>query len=97
MFSRWTNNCQKETGVQTADSITQAGDLLIENMCAVIKERTLWESISDSKVVISELGEKCIALGAATQVLQATLDDKSLFPLKEAPKETRANARGRFR
>ncbi len=62
-------------------AITQAGETLIEDMSEVVKERTLWESISDSKLLISTLGEQSISVGAATQVLHAALDDMSLFPL----------------
>jgi len=46
----------------------------------MIQLRTLFSARATTRVSISTLGEIGIALGAATQVLHAVLEDESLIP-----------------
>ena len=67
-------------------ALSRAGDMLLHPLRQAIRERTLWASIAGSKLVVSDLGERAIAVGAATSVLQAALDDHDLFPPLRADK-----------
>ena len=44
-----------------------------------MKARTVWHQISTTPVVVSELGERAMAVGAATQVLDLALQDYRFF------------------
>jgi len=59
----------------------RAGDLLLEPLRETLATRSLSESIAHAEVVESKLGEPVTAIGAATFVLQAALEDLSLFPV----------------
>ncbi len=61
-------------------AITKAGDLLIDSIRNTVRAFTLWDPVSKSRLATSELGEHSVAIGAATMVLKAALDDPSLFP-----------------
>lgn len=56
------------------------GDLLLEPLRDVIRNRTLVSSLAAANVQTSELGSQSIAIGAATLVLDAALADARLFP-----------------
>ena len=58
-------------------SLRRAGELALEPMRQAIRERALWTSVDQADVVGGELGEEDVALGAATMVLQALLEDPS--------------------
>ena len=73
-------------------AITGAGELFLGGIKETVKERTLWEAVSDAQFVVSSLGEKCIAIGAATQVLKATLNDMSLFPIVRELREEKSRS-----
>ena len=60
--------------------LTLAGDLLLDSMNAVLKRRALWTNLSETRVVLSELGEQATAMGACTLVLKEALADHTLFP-----------------
>lgn len=60
--------------------IARLGDRLIEPMREAMASRTLVRSAAEVDIRASELGEKAIALGAATSVLSAALADPTLFP-----------------
>lgn len=62
-------------------SLTRAGEMLLRPLRKTLGERTLSASVSQSQFVISALGIEGIARGAATLVLQAALQDPSLFPV----------------
>ena len=64
--------------------LNKLGELLLTPMRKTIRERTLLESIANSELVMSELEDHSIALGAATQVLRAALDyDVGIPPKKK--------------
>ncbi len=64
--------------------ITSAGDLLLDPLRASIKARALSTSVAETRIVASWLGERSIAVGAATMVLEAALADRSMFPAQGA-------------
>jgi predicted NBD/HSP70 family sugar kinase len=60
--------------------ITGVGELLLEPLRASIRARALSMSVAETRIVASRLGERSIAVGAATLVLEAALADRTLFP-----------------
>lgn len=64
--------------------LSRLGDLLLEPLREVIRNRTLVSSLAAADVRTSELGPRSIAVGAATYVLDAALDDARLFPTARA-------------
>ncbi|MEL6348313.1 MAG: ROK family transcriptional regulator [Myxococcota bacterium] len=61
-------------------SLTRAGDILCEPLVRAVQSRAMWDAITDTEIRITGLGEEAIAVGAATQVLAAALQDPALFP-----------------
>jgi predicted NBD/HSP70 family sugar kinase len=64
-------------------ALVRVGDLLLEPLRETLATRSLSESIAHVEVVESKLGVPGTAVGAATLVLQAALEDLSLFPLPQ--------------
>lgn len=60
--------------------ITSVGDLLLDPLRVSIRARALSTSVAETRIVSSRLGERSIAVGAATMVLKTALADRSLFP-----------------
>ena len=60
--------------------ISRLGDQLLDPLRDVIRRRTLVSSLAVAEVRTSELGPRSTAVGAATYVLDAALDDCRLFP-----------------
>lgn len=65
--------------------LARLGDLLLVPLRDVIRNRTLVSSMAAADVTTSALGPRSIAVGAATCVLDAALDDMRLFPAPAAP------------
>jgi predicted NBD/HSP70 family sugar kinase len=65
-------------------NLAAAGDLLLEPIRDTIQHRSLWKSVAEARIVTSELGDAAIAVGAATLVLKAALEDRSQFPARSA-------------
>ena len=59
------------------------GDLLLDPLPETVKSRTLVSSVAAAEIRASDLGERAIAVGAATMVLKAALEDSRLFPAVE--------------
>jgi predicted NBD/HSP70 family sugar kinase len=55
--------------------LAEAGPLLLEPAREVLAARALWSSVEDSALVLGALGDRAVALGGATWLLQALLDD----------------------
>ena len=70
--------------VVLAGPLIAAGDLLLGPIRSTVQHSTLWESVARSRIQTSELGDAAIAIGAATQVLQAALENQALFPTWKA-------------
>ena len=60
--------------------LTRVGDLLLEPLRDVIGRRSMITSVAGTELRAGDLGEQRTALGAATLVLQAALDNPRLFP-----------------
>lgn len=61
-------------------SLAGAGDRLVEPLSEAVAARTLVDSAAAAEIRASELGERAVALGAATHVLVAALASPQLFP-----------------
>jgi len=59
------------------------GELLLVPLRDMARSRTLESSVAAAEIKASELGPKSVAIGAATLVLKAALDDSRLFPAVE--------------
>jgi predicted NBD/HSP70 family sugar kinase len=59
--------------------LTASGDILLDPIRATVRDRSLFRSVAEARIVTSELGDNAIAVGAATLVLQAALKSPSLF------------------
>lgn len=64
--------------------LTEAGSLVLEPLREAMAQRALWSSVEGSGVVVSPLGDRSVALGAATLLLQGLLEDP-LSLLEPAP------------
>lgn len=60
--------------------LARLGDLLLDPLRETVKSRTLVSSVAAAEIRASDLGERAIAMGAATMVLKAALEDSRLFP-----------------
>jgi predicted NBD/HSP70 family sugar kinase len=60
--------------------ITGAGELLLEPVRGAVRDRSLASTFEGTAITTSNLGDKAIAIGAATMVLRAALADRALFP-----------------
>ena len=67
--------------VSIGGSLARLGDLLIVPLRAAVRSRTLVTSVAGAVIVASELGERDVAVGAATLVLQSMLARPSDFPV----------------
>lgn len=62
--------------------IATVGDALLHPLRTRVQERSVWTAVANTRIVASELGARDVALGAATQVLQAALADPTRFPVQ---------------
>jgi predicted NBD/HSP70 family sugar kinase len=68
--------------------LCRLGDLLLDPLRDVTRSRTLISSLTAANVQTSELGPRSIAVGAATYVLDAALDDARMFPAPQGGVQT---------
>ncbi len=73
-------NLMNPSKVIFGGGLTRVGDLLLEPLRETVRRRTLVSSVDASALVMSELGPRAGAVGAATMVLKAALHDSRLFP-----------------
>ncbi|MDB4969350.1 MAG: transcriptional regulator, family [Myxococcales bacterium] len=73
-------NLMNPAVVVLGGEITAVGDLLLDRLRETVRARALSTSVTETRLVTSNLGEQAIAVGAATLVLQAALHDRALFP-----------------
>jgi predicted NBD/HSP70 family sugar kinase len=60
--------------------LARLGDLVLDPLRERARTRTLVTSVAAARIVASKLGPQSVAVGAATLVLKAALDDSRLFP-----------------
>jgi predicted NBD/HSP70 family sugar kinase len=65
--------------------LAELGDLLLDPLRETVKSRTLVSSVAAARITVSDLGPRSVAMGAATLVLKAALNDSRLFPIIEPP------------
>ena len=73
-------NLMNPGSVIIGGSLARAGDRLLAPLREAVASRTLVASAAASEIRTSELGKRATALGAATHVLVAALDNPRLFP-----------------
>jgi predicted NBD/HSP70 family sugar kinase len=61
--------------------ITGVGDLLLDPLRAALRKRVLAHVFAQTRIATSSLGERTVAVGAATLVLQKALADRRMFAL----------------
>jgi predicted NBD/HSP70 family sugar kinase len=61
-------------------SLARLGDLLLEPLRETVRGRTLLTSLAAAEIRTSDLGPRSVAIGAATRVLEAALENPALFP-----------------
>ena len=59
--------------------LARLGSLLVDPLRETVEKRTLVSSVAAADIRTSELGVQSIAIGAATMVLKAALEDSQLF------------------
>jgi glucokinase-like ROK family protein len=60
--------------------LARLGELLLEPLRQTVRSRTLAVSVEVSRIVVSQLGGRAVAIGAATLLLQRALSDPRHFP-----------------
>lgn len=73
-------NLMNPSAVILGGSLARVGDLLLVPLREAVLRRTLVASVAASEIRASHLGERSIALGAATHVLASALAEPALFP-----------------
>lgn len=61
--------------------LARLGDILVVPLRRAVQERTRVSSAPPAQIVTSALGERAVALGAATFALETALNDVGLFPV----------------
>lgn len=74
-------NLMNPTLVILGGDMARLGELLLTPLREMVHRRTLVSSVAAAEVVTSELGPRAVAIGAATLVLEAALEDPGLFPI----------------
>ena len=73
-------NIMNPAAVVVGGGLARLGHRLVGPMREAMASRTLVRSAAVTEIRTSELGERAIALGAATSVLAAALNDPAMFP-----------------
>jgi predicted NBD/HSP70 family sugar kinase len=77
-------NLMNPSMVVVGGDLAALGELLIIPLTETAQKRTLVSSVVAAEIRASELGPQSIAMGAATLVLKAALEDSRLFPAIES-------------
>lgn len=64
--------------------LAEVGDQLLGPVRTLVRKRMLWTQVSETRIVASTLGRRCVALGAASHVLSELLQAPDLFPAPRA-------------
>lgn len=74
-------NIMNPSQVIVGGDLAAVGELLISPLRETVQRRTLVSSVAAAEIKASELGAPTVAVGAATLVLKAALDDSRYFPV----------------
>ena len=77
-------NLMNPAVVSIGGSLARLGELLLEPLRRSVRARTLVSSVAAAQIVASKLGSRDVAVGAATLVLAAALEDLTYFPAAAA-------------
>ncbi len=77
-------NLMNPKTVVLGGELATVGDALVHPLRASVLQRSVWTAVANSRIVVSRLGERDVALGAATKVLQAALMHPAQFPVQWA-------------
>lgn len=72
-------NLMNPSMVILGGSLTRAGELLLDRLRSIVRDRTYATSVAATDICIGELGPHAVALGASTLVLNAAFADPTLF------------------
>ena len=70
----------EEVAPGAEELVALVSPLLLDPLRATVNQRTLVSSVSAAEIQTSELGPQSVAVGAATMILKAALDDSDRFP-----------------
>lgn len=70
--------------------LARLGELLFEPLRETVRRRTMVSSVAASEIRASELGPQAVAIGAATLVLKAALENPRMFTAASRDLEARA-------
>ena len=73
-------NLMNPAVVVLGGDLASLGDVFLVPLRDRVRSRTLVSSVAAAEILLSELGPKSVAIGAATLVLKSALDDSRLFP-----------------
>ncbi|MEO1175520.1 MAG: ROK family protein, partial [Myxococcota bacterium] len=59
--------------------LTDAGTVLLEPLMSTVRSRALSSAIAPTRIVTTQLGQRDIAIGAATKVLREAFHDETLL------------------
>jgi predicted NBD/HSP70 family sugar kinase len=73
-------NLMNPAVVVLGGDLSRLGELLLAPLRGSVRSRTLVSSVAAAEITVSRLGIRSVAMGAATLVLKAALNDSRLFP-----------------
>ncbi len=73
-------NIMNPSAVILGGSLSGLGDVLLDPLKQAVNSRTNIRTTGITDIRVSELGRRCVAIGAATFVLDAALEEPRLFP-----------------
>ena len=74
-------NLMNPAVVVLGGDLARLGELVLDPLRERVRSRTLVSSVAAAEILVSKLGPKSVAVGAATMVLKAALGDSRLFPV----------------
>jgi predicted NBD/HSP70 family sugar kinase len=77
-------NLMNPSTVVLGGDLSRLGELLLAPLRESVRSRTLVTSVAAADILVSQLGPRSVAVGAATLVLKAALNDSRLFPQVES-------------
>ena len=73
-------NLMNPSAVILGGDLSRLGELILAPLRESVRSRTLVSSVAAAEILVSRLGPRSVAVGAATLVLKAALTDSRLFP-----------------
>ena len=80
-------NLMNPSVVVLGGDLCRLGELLLDPLRERVRNHTLVSSVAAVEILVSKLGPRSVAVGAATLVLKAGLGDSRLFPTIVVPAE----------